>query len=143
VLARKHPTADVDHRYGRGNFVLIGVPILVVLNALLAVILVGALPPSGAPLSAQDSAKVSCRISNAFVPPAVLVRFELNASGGEKPYVYSWSFGDGSSNASSVPYVVHPYQSFGEFKVTGVVYDALQHHAIANPIYVNASLATC
>lgn len=131
-----------DHRYGQGKFVIVRVLILIALNVMLVVLLQEALPPAGVSLSAQDNATVSCTGGRGFFP-TVLVRFELNASGGEKPYVYSWSFGDGTSNASSVPYVVHAYQSFGQFKVTGIVYDALGYHAISNTIYVNANITEC
>ena len=115
---------------------------LVLLNIILVVLLGKTLPPVGSPFSASDSATVHCEGDIEF-PPVVFVQFELNASGGEGPYVYSWSFGDGTSNVSATPYTEHAYFSPGEFEVTGVIYDVAKHYAIANPIYVNASRVTC
>lgn len=96
-----------------------------------------------APFSAQDNATLFCKPPGPSAPPAVVAEFWMNATGGVQPYTYVWSFGDGTSTASSRPGMVQVYQQLGEFNILGVVYDATEHHVLANAIYVNASLATC
>lgn len=139
TISNHYPT----RRARRGKLVVAEVLILVALNIVLIALLGETYPPAGAPLSAQDNATLFCKSLGSFAPPAVGVDFQMNATGGERPYTYFWSFGDGASNASSMPEMVHFYQQFGEFIVRGVVYDATEHHVLANAIYVNASLATC
>ena len=76
-----------------------------------------------AAFSAQDNATLFCKPPGPSAPPAVVAELWMNATGGVKPYTYVWSFGDGTSTASSRPGMVQVYQQFGEFKVLGVVYD--------------------
>jgi hypothetical protein len=142
---RNPAKAASHHRGWRGLLMPARLLLLITLNVMLILLLVKTVPATvlGTPLSAIDSASVRCTGSDAFLPPGIAVTFELNASGGERPYVYVWSFGDGSSNTSLTPSAVHVYYQFGEFEAIGKVYDLSGQSATASPIYVNANLSNC
>ena len=83
-----------------------------------------------ATLSRPAQVKVYARPSVAFTASQTLfcrpgnntVRFTAGVSGGQTPYSYNWSFGDGSSATTANP--AHTYTGAGPFSVRLVVTDA-------------------
>jgi len=66
------------------------------------------------------SVSVSANPISGYIP--LTVSFTCNASGGNPPLSYSWTFGDGSSSSSQNP--SHTYNSAGNFTATCVVTDS-------------------
>jgi hypothetical protein len=62
--------------------------------------------------------------------PAV-VSFQSNTTGGNPPYSYQWSFGDGTPNATQAN-PDHAYAAFGSYSVELKVSDALHESAYSN-----------
>jgi len=95
--------------------------------ALIAVVLlVGALPGVGsARPTASDSSTLDVAITGGpdSGPLPLTVSLQADASGGIAPYSYTWSFDDGSPNATG-PSVLHQFNRSGTYTVTASVQDS-------------------
>ena len=91
--------------------------VLTIVLSISAVVLVGTIAYLG--YSSPSSRSLSTiRIQLEYGPEAgnvpLTVSFHANVTGGEAPYSYFWTFGDGV-NSTSGPDVVHTYLSQGEY----------------------------
>ena len=82
-------------------------------------------------VNAQPTAAIEALPSNEAAVPGKIT-FNATVYGGTAPFMFTWSFGDGTVNGSGNP-VVHEYTSVGRFLVGVAVTDALRESApIAN-----------
>ena len=71
----------------------------------------------------------------------VILHFLADVTGGNAPYSYVWSFGDGSKN-SSAENPAHPYAAFTTYQVRLVVTDSSSARAYSN-ITATTGYVTC
>ena len=81
------------------------------------------LPFGGAPNGTQPlTSQLTASQSRGTAP--MTVTFETTVTGGEGPFLYSWTFGDGTS-ATGSPTEIHTYTRSGSYVVTLTVTDAV------------------
>ncbi len=98
----------------------------------------GAIYPSGCGTAPTACATLVVKASevgqtflNGCAGPPVVVNFTGSASDGVPPYVYAWTFGDGSAGGAHQN-VSHEYSTYGQYVVNLTVYDSLGAKGYSN-----------
>jgi PKD domain len=150
-------TGMQSHRSARYLKVVIVVTLLVLgLAPVLATVGPGPQAATGASLMGNDRAAVGPEantVLSAIISPGgasypagcgnlpALQSFASTVIGGNPPYTYNWSFGDGSSN-SSLANPIHSYAAFGEYRVSLQVTDSSGSLVISNRT-IGEGVPTC